>query len=94
MAAKREGRMPRLERHDAVAAEVREEVHRQHAKWGSDRAELPPVVWVTVLTEEVGEVAKDALEQPNDTTAMEQELIQVAAVAQEAIVNLRRRRRP
>lgn len=51
---------------------------RQDDKWGPDRW-LSPERWMTILTEEVGEVAKEVLE--GNTPKLEAELIQVAAVA-------------
>ena len=77
--------------HRRIIHEVELELHRQHAKWGENRTELHPMVWLAILTEEVGEVASDLLEHPDDTVAAELELIQVAAVAIDAVVNLRRR---
>lgn len=46
--------------------------------WGRGNA-LAPEVWLAVLTEEVGEVARAVLER--DYPNMEHELAQVAAVA-------------
>lgn len=50
----------------------------QNEKWGANR-NLPPDKWVTILTEEVGEVARAV--QEHDMLAMRAEAVQVAAVA-------------
>lgn len=75
-------------------AEIREERRRQDAKWGEQNHS--PIEWSAILTEEVGEVAKEALElhfaqlQNTDKSedwyaeklaAYRKEVIQVAAVA-------------
>lgn len=75
-------------------AEIREERRRQDAKWGEQNHS--PIEWSAILTEEVGEVAKEALElhfaqlqntdKPEDwhaekLAAYRKEVIQVAAVA-------------
>lgn len=49
---------------------------RQDAKWGSDR-HLDNMLWLTILAEEFGEVARAILENKG----LFDELIQVAAVA-------------
>lgn len=54
------------------------ERERQDAKWGSQR-HLPQDRWMTILTEEVGEVANAILEE--DIENLKVELVQVAAVA-------------
>lgn len=41
-------------------AEIREERRRQDAKWGEQNHS--PIEWCAILTEEVGEVSKEALE--------------------------------
>lgn len=43
---------------DALSA-VREERSRQHVKWGTQRHDFP--VWLTVLSEEVGELSREIL---------------------------------
>jgi NTP pyrophosphatase (non-canonical NTP hydrolase) len=50
---------------------------RQDEKWGSDRM-LADYEWLTILVEEVGEVAKAMLE---GSPTVNEELVQVAAVA-------------
>lgn len=43
-----------------ILADVRREREAQHAKWGTQRHGY--TVWTTVLTEEVGELCKEALQ--------------------------------
>lgn len=69
-----------------VLLDVSNEIARQDKKWGSQR-DLAPEMWMTILMEEVGEVAKEVLEQ--DDEKLETELIQCAAV----IVNWLRSKR-
>lgn len=55
---------------------------RQDDKWGEQNHD--PCVWMTILTEEVGEVAKEALRMRfalGDLALYRAEAIQVAAVA-------------
>lgn len=53
---------------------------RQDRKWGEARGRgLTNEYWLTILTEEVGEAAKDVLDDAKDNLVGE--LIQVAAVA-------------
>ncbi len=63
---------------EQVYALITAERTRQDAKWGSNR-DLHPYLWLTILTEEVGEVARAAL--GNDPDNLRDELVQVAAVA-------------
>ncbi len=70
---------------EEILQEIRDERARQDAKWGSQR-HLPPYTWMTILMEEVGEVAQAALKRdPNYAT----ELVQVAAVAVAALESYR-----
>lgn len=77
-----------------ILSEIREERRRQDAKWGEQNHS--PIEWSAILTEEAGEVAKEALElhfaQLQHTgqseawlaeklAAYRKEVIQVAAVA-------------
>ena len=56
---------------------IRAERARQDAKWGANR-HLENTLWLTILAEEFGEVARAILERdPN----LVNELVQVAAVA-------------
>jgi NTP pyrophosphatase (non-canonical NTP hydrolase) len=64
--------------HEKVFALILAERERQDAKWGSQR-HLAPLVWLAVLTEEIGEVAKAILE--HEPSGVRDELVQVAAVA-------------
>lgn len=57
---------------------ISDERCRQDQKWSNTR-ELDPKLWMTVMMEEVGEVARAVLE--DDKVNLEEELIQVAAVA-------------
>jgi len=70
-----------------ILADVREERERQNAKFG-DQSHLPFDRWLVILTEELGEAAKDHLEGRNP----ELEMIQVAAVAVACIESLRRKK--
>ena len=62
----------------AVMEMIAEERQRQDAKWGPDRV-LTPMLWLTILMEEVGEVARAILER--DWANLLIEIVQVAAVA-------------
>lgn len=67
-----------------IFEEISAERRRQDAKWRSPvERNLPLPIWLTVITEEVGEVAHEILvgAKWNDYTALRAELIQVAAVA-------------
>lgn len=84
--------------------EIREERTRQHEKWGEQNHK--PIEWIGILTEEVGEVSKEASDHHfklpkdfkdcNDEIQKERmvnyrkELIQVAAVAVQMIQCLER----
>lgn len=58
--------------------EVDQERDRQDRKWGSQR-HLDDRTWLTILVEEVGEIARASLE--HDPEGLRKELVQVAAVA-------------
>lgn len=84
---------------DEVLAQVAAERGRQDAKWGQQDWHDP--VYITILTEEVGEAAKDALDatfesEPDDRRAaedrLEVELVQIAAVAVAHVQAIKRRR--
>ncbi len=67
-----------------VFEEIGNERLRQDRKWGVQNHN--PVEWIAVLTEEVGEAAKAALEahlshNENGLSGYRKELIQIAAVA-------------
>jgi NTP pyrophosphatase (non-canonical NTP hydrolase) len=67
-----------------IVADILAERERQDCKWGV--CHHPTQVWLTILAEEVGEVAKAILLE--DTKNYREELIQVAAVALAAIESL------
>lgn len=84
-----------------VCCEIEEERTRQDAKWGQQNHS--PIEWIAILTEEVGEASKEAVEMhfakdfpthyPDDVERAERyraELIQVAAVAVAMIESLDR----
>jgi NTP pyrophosphatase (non-canonical NTP hydrolase) len=62
---------------DVPGADVLEERGRQDRKWGQQ--EHHPAVWMVILLEEVGEAAKEILEQ--NWEKYREELVQVAAVS-------------
>jgi NTP pyrophosphatase (non-canonical NTP hydrolase) len=71
----------------SILREIANERHRQKDKWGS-QLEHTPIEWCAILTEEVGEVSRAALENhfkdyypPTTLEQYRKELIQVAAVA-------------
>jgi len=67
----------------AIYFDISMERERQDSKWGN-QSELPDPVWLTVLTEEVGEAAQEVLLATSHDASrigLRAELIQVAAVA-------------
>lgn len=77
------------QRFNRIFNDIIKEVQRQDNKWGQDRNQTPST-WLSILVEEVGEVAKEL----NDTNPTEiiapnyrKELIEVATVAVQAILN-------
>ena len=75
-----------------VLEKVAAERSNQDAKWGEQNHD--PGKWLAILTEEVGELAKEMLEydaDPVETVSMRREAIQVAAVAVAFIEYLDRR---
>lgn len=82
----------------SVLIHVEAERHKQNSKWGPQNH--APIEWMAILTEEVGEASKEALEYhwqgkhyPVDEfrlIRLRAELIQVAAVAVAAIESLDR----
>lgn len=66
--------------------EIKSERKKQDEKWGEQNHS--PVVWVVILTEEVGETAKEALE--DNKRKYRKELVQCAAVCVAAIESLDR----
>lgn len=81
-------------RFNKIFEDVNSEIERQDGKFGKDR-ESHPLVWLSILSEEVGEIAKEI----NDADFTEEklsdnyrkELIQVAAVALQAALNFDKR---
>ena len=67
-----------MKRADIIAA-IEAERDRQDQMWGTSFPGRPLERWVTILTEEVGEVAKAVLDENMDD--WRRELVQVAAVA-------------
>ncbi len=54
------------------------ERRRQDKKWGEQNHDNP--IWLAILTEEVGEIAKDVLEEGDAPFFDANEIIQAAAV--------------
>lgn len=73
------------ERKQSLLMDVAEEMHSQELAWGQQ--DHGPHKWVSILTEEVGEVAEEAL---HEHSLIRNELIQVAAVALSFIDSLER----
>jgi len=69
-----------------VTIDVEDEVAYQLIKWGEQTR--TPGLWSLILTEEMGEAAKEALE--NNPQALRAELLQVAAVAVNWVMQLDR----
>lgn len=65
---------------DSVLSAVRGERVRQDAKWG-EQSYKSDEIWLATLTEEVGEVARELLDNHDDADHLREELVQVAAVA-------------
>lgn len=76
---------------DRVLADVREERGRQEAKWGPQNHPFP--LWLTILSEEVGEASREFLHAAHEdrehgdehATKLRKELVQAAAVAVQII---------
>ena len=64
-----------------VIEEVLEERRNQDERWGEKNH--MPLVWLAILSEEIGEAAKAVLEQ--STKNYRKEMVQIAAVAVAAI---------
>ena len=69
---------------DIFRKAVREERQRQLDKWGQQFHDAP--IWFTILSEEVGEVAKAILE--NDSDECMNELVQIVAVIETWVESL------
>jgi NTP pyrophosphatase (non-canonical NTP hydrolase) len=63
---------------ELIFDEIRKERDRQDAKWGPLPRNLSDMIWLTVIIEEVGEVAQAILKQ--DWMNLKDEVIQVIAV--------------
>lgn len=76
---------------DNVISSILAERDRQDGLWGQQNHS--PLVWLAILSEEVGEVSKEVNEgyfRGKSTAAYREELVQVAAVAMAAIESLDR----
>ena len=77
-----------------VVREILAERRRQNEKWGEQNHSL--LGWIGILTEEVGEAAKEAVDSELGTTGEEgvqrlrTEMVQVAAVALQVIEGIDR----
>jgi hypothetical protein len=79
---------------DPIANALNDVAHeraRQNAKWGTQRLSWPE--WIAILTEEVGEAAKEAVDlhwnhDGAHIAALRKELIHVAAVAVQIIEHI------
>jgi NTP pyrophosphatase (non-canonical NTP hydrolase) len=72
----------------AVLSMVANERARQDAKWGEQKH--APQIWLAILMEEMGEVAKEVADPGTDARAFNpyayrEEMVQVAAVAVAAV---------
>lgn len=85
---------------ESIFEEIKNERLAQDAKWGEQNHK--PIEWVAILTEEIREVSKEALEyhfkkyyrDVDQLANYRKELIQVAAVAVAMIQCLERNKRP
>lgn len=66
-------------RRDTIYKMIDEERDRQDVKWGPLPRHLSMMIWLTIITEEVGECAKAILKR--DLLGLITEIVQVAAVA-------------
>lgn len=67
---------------DIIYQDIKGERARRDATWGNQKHDLG--IWMTILTEEVGEACKEVLSVKSDETSilnLRRELIHVAAVA-------------
>jgi hypothetical protein len=82
------------ERVEHILEEVGSELERQHRKWGQQNH--MPTEWLAILVEEVGEVSKETtrlispIVDKFNAAAYRRELLQVAAVAVNAVLCLDR----
>ena len=80
------GKLRRLNQLSKYLDEIKSERRRQDEKWGEQNHE--PLYWISILVEEVGEAAKEVLE--NKYSNYRKELVQCAAVCVAAIESLDR----
>jgi len=81
---------------EKIFKEIKEEREKQDIKWGEQNHK--PIEWIAILTEEVGETSKAALEahfekcfwDPKKLKEYREELIQVAAVSVAMLESLER----
>jgi hypothetical protein len=75
---------------DRILAEIREECARQLAQWkGEDHS---PVVWLGLITEQVGQAASAILSNhPRSEAETQRQLVHIAALCVSAIEDLRMR---
>ncbi len=79
-------------RYERALIDVENEMQRQDDKWGPQ--DHPDIVWLAVLTEEVGEVAKEILERRSGGGFdLRKELVQVAAVSVQWLMAMERAER-
>ena len=72
---------------------IQAECDRQDVKWGANR-NLHPLEWISILSEEVGEVSKEINDAGFNVEEImlkkyEDEIIQVAAVACQMLKNIK-----
>lgn len=73
---------------------MEEEMKRQDEKWGADR-EQPDYVWLLILVEEIGEVAKAILERmfrDGPISDVDMEVLQTTAVGMQWLKDINRDR--
>lgn len=80
-------------RFSSAIKSIFEEIERQDEKFGKDR-DMHPIVWGSILMEEVGEVSKEindtGFQVENLTDNYRAELVQIVAVGIQAIRNFDR----
>lgn len=73
-----------------ISLDIFKEIERQDKKWGANRNNHP-LVWHSILSEEVGELAKEINESGfnfnNLSKNYKTELVQIAAVCLQAILH-------
>lgn len=78
------------DRFQKIVQDIISEIERQDNKWGMDR-DNHPLVWLSILQEEVGELAKEIndadFQIENLSENYRTELIQIISVGMQAIKN-------